>query len=427
MSEQLHPGLHPDPDSLNAFIEGVLPEHARLQFLAHLGECSRCREVVFLAQEPSPASATSNPAPAWKRWFAPVPVLATGAAVCLALPAIWLYSRHTTGAQTSNMAARVIQAPPTSASPPAPNATAQSQLPKPSRTKLEPKKTAARPAPTTTPPASRGALSASTHDTTLPSLPALAGSSAPPPAAMQNSQPPTVSTLPSTLPASPESSSAEIGGQRVVAGLAGISGTVTDPTGAVISGATIKVRQLDGTITADRRTDMTGQFNVAELPAGRYELQIGAEGFRQTSRQVELQPREVASIKSQLEIGSVAETVEVTAAVPTLQTESASVSVKQSRKKSVPEGPHPLPSKLPSAITVTSGRILLALDSAGTVFVSRNAGKSWKIVKPIWPGKAHVIALADLSYTSNATFQLTTDSGSTWLSRDGVGWYPAQH
>ena len=52
MSEHLHPGLHPDADSLNAFIEGVLPEHERLACLAHLADCSRCREIVYLAQEP---------------------------------------------------------------------------------------------------------------------------------------------------------------------------------------------------------------------------------------------------------------------------------------------------------------------------------------------------------------------------------------
>jgi hypothetical protein len=207
--------------------------------------------------------------------------------------------------------------------------------------------------------------------------------------------------------------------------LAGVSGTITDPTGAVISGATIKVRQLDGTITADARTDVTGQFNVAKLPPGRYELQIAAAGFRQTSRELDLQPRQVASLKSQLEIGSVAETVEVTAAASTIQTESASVSDKPSRKKALPEGPRPLPSELPSHISVTSGQIKLAVDSGGALFVSRKFGKSWKTVRPVWTGRVRSIALANPSPNTNATFQLTTDSGAIWLSRDGADWSPA--
>ena len=52
MSEYRQPGLHPDADSLNAFIEGVLAEHERIECLAHLSECARCREIVYLAQEP---------------------------------------------------------------------------------------------------------------------------------------------------------------------------------------------------------------------------------------------------------------------------------------------------------------------------------------------------------------------------------------
>ena len=43
--------LHPDAESLNAFAEEALPEQERGEIVAHLAECGRCREVVFLAQE----------------------------------------------------------------------------------------------------------------------------------------------------------------------------------------------------------------------------------------------------------------------------------------------------------------------------------------------------------------------------------------
>src|SRR5690349_637441 len=77
MSEHLH------PDSLSAFLEGVLPEHERAQCLAHLAECDECREIAFLAQEPPPVPAAVKPVPAWRRWFAPVPVLAAAAAAVI--------------------------------------------------------------------------------------------------------------------------------------------------------------------------------------------------------------------------------------------------------------------------------------------------------------------------------------------------------
>ncbi len=425
MSEQLHPGLHPDPDSLNAFIEGVLPEHDRLQCLEHLAECPRCREVVFLAQEPLPAPAATKTVPGWRRWLIPVPALAA-VGVCVAVLAVWLYWHRSAGIPAHQTVARVSATPPIQAQPSVPGIPAQVPSRKPAQT--EPVRSAPTPASKKLPTGAAVAISASTHDTSplsLPEPPLLAT----PPGAAPNNQSPIPPALTSTIPAPPIAPTIETNHERATpAGVAGISGTVIDPTGALISGATIKLHQLDGTITADTRADGSGQFNFAGLPAGRYELQIGAPGFRVTTRQVDLHPSEVAALKSQLEIGSVAESVEVTAAVGTIQTANASVAT-VSRKKARPKGPSPLPGKLPTDVTVTSGKVLLAMNSGAEVFVSRNSGRSWKIVKPVWHAQVHLIALADPSQSSIAVFQLTTDAGSVWLSRDGAHWYtaPSQH
>jgi hypothetical protein len=194
--------------------------------------------------------------------------------------------------------------------------------------------------------------------------------------------------------------------------LSGITGTVTDPSGSVIPGATVKLHQLASASTTNAETDRSGTFKMTELPAGRYELQITANGFQRTSIQIDLSPQEVAVVTPTLSVGSSAQTVEVTAATPTLSTESASIVAE----------PRPLPSKLPIDTTIASGKFLLALDSDGTLFLSRNNGKSWKSVKPIWQGK--VVELSQPDPPSTAAFQLTTDSGAHWLSRDGSHWYP---
>lgn len=412
MSEQLHPGIHPDPDSLNAFLEGVLPEHERIQCLAHLAECPRCREVVFLAQETSPAAAAPVPVSA-RRWFTPAPVLALAAALCIVVAAVWLYSRHTAGAPNRDLVAHMSKTPPPQAPPSASDTTPEAHAPEQARPRTEQEKALLAHAPRTMPPPVAAAA-----PPILPAPPSIAIPASP----IQNAQGPTIPDLLPVIPAPPKPPGAEIKEERAAAtGLSGISGTVIDPSGAVISGATIHVRQLDGTFTADARTDITGQFKVEGLAAGRYELRIGAPGFRDLSRQVDLQRREVAAIKSQLDVGSVAETVEVTAAASTLQTSMSRVN--PSRKKA--GGPRALPSKLTAGTTVTSGNIMLAVDSAGTVFVSRNLGRSWKKVKPVWPGEIGMVALADPSQTPTAAFQLTTDSGAVWLSRDGAHWYPS--
>ena len=85
-----------------------------------------------------------------------------------------------------------------------------------------------------------------------------------------------------------------------------------------------------------------------------------------------------------------------------------------------------LPSKLRVGTTVVSGKLMLATDSAGALFLSQNAGKKWKAVKPVWHGKVvSLVALSTPASSSDPAFQLTTESGAIWLSRDGNRWYAA--
>jgi len=109
MSDYLQPGQHPDPDSLNAFIEGALPEHERLQCVEHLAECPACREVVYLAQEPLEAEPLPAPPPQkvpfWKRWLAPVPALGFAAAAGILVLSAWLYQQHLSAVKGPELAA----------------------------------------------------------------------------------------------------------------------------------------------------------------------------------------------------------------------------------------------------------------------------------------------------------------------------------
>ncbi len=200
---------------------------------------------------------------------------------------------------------------------------------------------------------------------------------------------------------------------------------MTDETGAVVPQAAVELRVLAGNTIGNAQTDAAGNFKFTGLAPGRYELRITRAGFRLASQQVELHAQEVAAVKSTLQIGSTAETVEVMAAPSTLQTENASVS-RSRRKQAAPPEPRPLPSRLPVETTVTHGKTMLAVDSAGALFVSGNSGKSWKAVKPQWTGKiTDLDQPMDVPEPGAAQFQLTTDSGADWLSRDGRRWFPA--
>jgi hypothetical protein len=208
--------------------------------------------------------------------------------------------------------------------------------------------------------------------------------------------------------------------------LGGVSGRVTDRTGAVVAGATITLRDASGK-TRQTTTGTDGSFHLTELPAGRYDLMATATGFKTNQQSIELKAREVAMMQPVLDAETVSEAVEVSGAAPMLETESASVSRIM-----------PVPSGLPVAATVSHGKRFLSLDSAGNLFLSRNGGKKWKKINPRWAGKAVRIELkppSDIGSSPkrdnetpgsvNATdaFQLTTDAGAIWTSKDGTHWH----
>src|ERR1051325_1210541 len=58
-----------------------------------------------------------------------------------------------------------------------------------------------------------------------------------------------------------------------------IAGTVTDPSGAVVTQATITVTNKSNGLTRVVNTGSDGIYSVASLPAGSYEVKIEATGF----------------------------------------------------------------------------------------------------------------------------------------------------
>src|SRR6476659_1232898 len=58
-----------------------------------------------------------------------------------------------------------------------------------------------------------------------------------------------------------------------------ILGTVTDPNGAVVSGARVSVKNLATQLERSTTTDDAGNYTVAELPIGPYEVRVEQSGF----------------------------------------------------------------------------------------------------------------------------------------------------
>jgi len=104
-----------------------------------------------------------------------------------------------------------------------------------------------------------------------------------------------------------------------------LSGTVTDPSGAVVSGATVVVHNND--TNADFRTTTTndaGSFTITHMPAGRYTVTVKSTGFKShVAQDVVLNVAEKHTLDVQLSAGQVSETVEVQAENTAIQTTTA--------------------------------------------------------------------------------------------------------
>src|SRR5215472_6080923 len=112
-----------------------------------------------------------------------------------------------------------------------------------------------------------------------------------------------------------------------------IQGTITDPSGAVVGGAKIKVHN-EGT-GEDRmtQTDSAGAYQVAALPVGTYQVEVQAQGFQgQLLKGLVLQVSQTIVQNVQLVAGGVTQEVTVTAEAPIVETSTMTVGTVIDRK-----------------------------------------------------------------------------------------------
>ena len=105
-----------------------------------------------------------------------------------------------------------------------------------------------------------------------------------------------------------------------------LTGTVTDPSNAVVSGATVFA---DNKATGQERTtttDASGVYKFSQLPPGEYSVKFTASGFKTAQiGSVTINITETAVQNQKLELGAQATEVTVESTVETLQTQNATV------------------------------------------------------------------------------------------------------
>ena len=105
-----------------------------------------------------------------------------------------------------------------------------------------------------------------------------------------------------------------------------VRGTVTDPSGAALSGASVMLRDVATNATSEAKTTDLGAYSFPVVNVGTYEVTIKASGFKEfLVKSVEVHVSTVAEVNAKLELGAANETVTVESSDVQVQTSTAEV------------------------------------------------------------------------------------------------------
>jgi hypothetical protein len=363
--------LHPDADSLNAFAEQALAAPEREQVLAHLAGCSRCRQVIFLAQQAAAeaevpawlpaARSTSQPGAWFWSWrFAWIPATAMAAALALV---VTFHPWHT--------------------------------APAPEMAKVTPQSEAAIPEPA--PQERTGA--AAVHKPT----PALTAKSTAGNADFAARREP------------PEELAQEAAPSAALTGEPGATAASSGVGNAFLPSSIKSAPQPEPAVTAwpQERQRTTGASSASANTSQVSQKSMRAEAYSAHASR----PAAVASAGPRL--------AQQSQPAPAASFDSATQQQFGGSSIFRKVNPPKLPSGMAVVSRATAQRLMLEIDRAGALFLSYDSGEHWQPVPQQWTGRAiEVRAKTTLSGNTapEMKFELKNETGSTWASADGKTW-----
>lgn len=434
-------GPHPGPEVLSAFAENALPEAERGPLLQHLGDCSDCREILYLALPESPETQKvllPQPRPfTFRKW-----ALGWGALVASVVVAAVLFTTNrlehgrqsdlkvmTTPAATNEPASAGAtkiaadkappefdqlqvardQLKPSSVAPKMPAALTRSE----SKPQTEAKHMTAKPQANLDFDES-GQVRVATPPAPAPQKPAPQNSGLTDAAQSADSR---IQNLPlngqsvaglTTLGASPASPPQAVGGpladsnavaysysrpdmpnKKSGAG-SNLGGMVVDPSGAVVPNARVAALGPSGEKVVTSGQD--GKFSFDTLSPGAYSVKAEATGFRATEiKQVAVFADMPATLQLKLEVGAASEVVEVNGEAPAVAEESANAVEATGASAGYVARPQETTAELSKAKAAKSRRkdsmvalgtglpvLQWTLSPEGSVQRSGDSGKTWQ-------------------------------------------------
>ena len=116
-----------------------------------------------------------------------------------------------------------------------------------------------------------------------------------------------------------------LAGQATVS-TGGVTGTITDPQGAVVPGAKVNISSKETGFSVVLITGASGLFNLGSVAPGTYNVRVEATNFKTTQTSAVVQVGQVLTLNLQLELGAASSVIEVTAGTAQVNTEQATVS-----------------------------------------------------------------------------------------------------
>jgi len=105
-----------------------------------------------------------------------------------------------------------------------------------------------------------------------------------------------------------------------------LAGTITDPTGAVVRGATVTVVNVATNLSSKAVSNSSGAYRIDLLPIGTYSMTVEANGFKKfVQANIVLSVNQQANVGAVLQLGGSQETITVTTEPPQIQLENATI------------------------------------------------------------------------------------------------------
>jgi hypothetical protein len=220
--------------------------------------------------------------------------------------------------------------------------------------------------------------------------------------------------------------SAQIGGSG------SIQGTVSDPSGAVMPGATISATNVGTGVKTTRQTTAAGRYILSPLPPGEYNVTAGAPGFQTVVQQhVIVDALSEVSLDLALKVGAESQQITVVDTPPAINTSDASMS--QTVRNDVygslplamgnaPRDPTAFTQLLPGVTTSsasgnTAGNVLGAQDHSQEIYV-----EGLPVTNPVAMGESRTLGLG-VSVEAVDQFQLETAGAPVMYQGQGASNY----